>query len=100
VQKAAAENANIIFGAVLNEAMGDAVKVTVIATGVKSEKMGIKPLTGPSMAIRTAQQSVRTALARKEKLPVEQTPAEMSAEIPEDDYDVPTFIRQRKAEAK
>ena len=100
VQKAAAENANIIFGAVLNEAMGDAVKVTVIATGIKAEKMGIKPLTGPSMAIRTAQQSVRTALARKEKLPVEQTPAEMSTEIPEDDYDVPTFIRQRKAETK
>jgi len=100
VQKAAAENANIIFGAVLNEAMGDAVKVTVIATGIKAEKMGIKPLTGPSMAIRTAQQSVRTALARKEKLPVERTPAEMSAEIPEDDYDVPTFIRQRKAETK
>jgi cell division protein FtsZ len=100
VQKAAAENANIIFGAVLNEAMGDAVKVTVIATGIKAEKMGIKPLSGPSMAIRTAQQSVRTALARKEKLPVEQTAAEMSAEIPEDDYDVPTFIRQRKAETK
>ena len=100
VQKAAAENANIIFGAVLNEAMGDAVKVTVIATGIKAEKMGIKPLTGPSMAIRTAQQSVRTALARKEKLPVERMPAEMSAEIPEDDYDVPTFIRQRKADTK
>jgi len=100
VQKAAAENANIIFGAVHDESMGDAVKVTVIATGIKSERLGLKPLTGPSLAIRTAQQSVRTALAKKEKLPVEQGPSEMSAEIPKDDFDVPAFIRRRKAEAK
>jgi cell division protein FtsZ len=100
VQKAAAENANIIFGAVLNESMGDAVKVTVIATGIKSERLGIKPMTGPSMAVRTAQQSVRSALAKKEKLPVEQEPPEMSAEIPENDYDVPAFLRRRKPENK
>jgi cell division protein FtsZ len=100
VQKAAAENANIIFGAVHNESMGDAVKVTVIATGIKPERMGLKPLTGPSLAIRTAQQSVRTALAKKEKLPVEQGPSEMSAEIPIDDFEVPAFIRRRRAEAK
>jgi cell division protein FtsZ len=100
VQKAAAENANIIFGAVHDESMGDAVKVTVIATGIKSERMGLKPLTGPSLAIRTAQQSVRTALARKEKLPVEQGPSEMSAEIPKDDFDVPAYIRRRKLETK
>ena len=100
VQKAAAENANIIFGAVHDESMGDAVKVTVIATGIKSERMGLKPLTGPSQAIRTAQQSVRTAMAKKEKLPVEQGPSEMSTEIPNDDFDVPTFIRRRRAETK
>ncbi len=100
VQKAAAENANIIFGAVHDESMGDAVKVTVIATGIKSERLGLKPLAGPSMAIRTAQQSVRSALARKEKLPVEQEPSEMSAEIPQDDFDVPAFIRRRRAETK
>jgi cell division protein FtsZ len=100
VQKAAAENANIIFGAVHDESMGDAVKVTVIATGIKSERLGLKPLSGPSLAIRTAQQSVRTALARKEKLPVEQGPSEMSTEIPKDDFDVPAFIRRRKAETK
>ena len=100
VQKAAAENANIIFGAVHDESMGDAVKVTVIATGIKSERLGLKPLTGPSLAIRTAQQSVRTALAKKEKLPVEQGRPEISTEIPDDDLDVPAFIRRRKAETK
>ncbi len=35
IQSAAHEDANIIFGAVLDEAMGDEVKITVIATGFK-----------------------------------------------------------------
>ncbi|HEX4038351.1 MAG TPA: cell division protein FtsZ [Acidobacteriaceae bacterium] len=35
IQNAAHEDANIIFGAVLNETMGDEVKITVIATGFK-----------------------------------------------------------------
>jgi len=37
IEKAAHEDANIIFGAVLDEAMGDDVKITVIATGFRSE---------------------------------------------------------------
>ncbi len=37
IQDAAHEDANIIFGAVLNEAMGDDVKITVIATGFKHQ---------------------------------------------------------------
>ena len=100
VQKAAADNANIIFGAVHDESMGDAVKVTVIATGIKSEKMGIKPLPTLSPALRTAQQSVKNMMAKKEKLPVEAQPPNVTTEIQEDDLDVPAFIRRRKAEQK
>ncbi len=100
VQKAAAENANIIFGAVHDESMGDAVKVTVIATGIKSERMGIRPLSALSPALRTAQQSVKSMLAKKDKLPVEAQPAHVTAQIPEDDLDVPAFIRRRKAEQR
>jgi cell division protein FtsZ len=100
VQKAAAENANIIFGAVHDEAMDDAVKVTVIATGIKSEKMGIKPLPALSPAIRSAQQSAKSVLLKKEKLPIESVPAQVTSEIPEDDLDVPAFIRRKKSEGK
>ncbi len=35
IQDAAHEDANIIFGAVLDESMGDQIKITVIATGFK-----------------------------------------------------------------
>ena len=38
IQNAAHEDANIIFGAVLNEEMGDEVKITVIATGFRQDE--------------------------------------------------------------
>ena len=37
IQSAAHEDANIIFGAVLDEKMGDEVKITVIATGFRDQ---------------------------------------------------------------
>jgi cell division protein FtsZ len=37
IQNAAHEDANIIFGAVLDESMGDEVKITVIATGFRQD---------------------------------------------------------------
>ncbi|MBB6142281.1 cell division protein FtsZ [Silvibacterium bohemicum] len=39
IQNAAHEEANIIFGAVLDESMGDEVKITVIATGFRQGEM-------------------------------------------------------------
>ncbi len=94
VQKAAAENANIIFGAVLDESMDDAVKVTVIATGIKSEAMGLKPPTGLSPALRTAQQSAKTAMLRREKVAADSPEEKALPEIAEDDLDVPAFLRR------
>jgi len=72
----------------------------VIATGIKSERMGIKPLPTLSPALRTAQQSVKNMMARKEKLPVQEPQPNTTSEIQEDDLDVPAFIRRRKAEQK
>ncbi|MCL5005460.1 MAG: cell division protein FtsZ [Acidobacteria bacterium] len=94
VQKAAAENANIIFGAVHDESMEDSIKVTVIATGIKSEKMGLKPAAGLSPALRTAQQSVKNIKMRREKPPVEAPQENVPVEIPSDDLDVPAFLRR------
>jgi len=52
IQTAAHEDANIIFGAVLDEKMKDAVKITVIATGF-----------GESIRVRQRQAEVRTSFA-------------------------------------
>ena len=111
VQQAAAENANIIFGAVHDEAMGDAIKVTVIATGIKSEKLGFSRPPATSMQAKTVQQSLRTAVQRRERqpLPDRQLPEPPQAPIPvplpevlaedaPEDLEVPAYIRRRKAE--
>ncbi len=94
VQRAAHENANIIFGAVHDESMKDAVKVTVIATGIKADKIGLKSRAALSPAIRSAQQSVKNLMLRKEKLPLESAAESVSTEIPPDDLDVPAFLRR------
>jgi len=99
VQQVAAENANIIFGAVHDESMAGAVKVTVIATGIKSEKMGISRPPALSMAAKTMQQNLRNAVQKREKLPIETVAPETVTEAPPDDLEVPAFIRRRKAEA-
>jgi len=103
VQKAAAENANIIFGAVHSEEMKDAVRVTVIATGIKPEKMGMKARGAFSPTVRSVQQTVKNAMMKKEKLPIETaaTPVvQVTSEIPDDDLDVPAFMRRKKVELK
>ncbi|MBI4165114.1 MAG: cell division protein FtsZ [Acidobacteria bacterium] len=102
VQKSAAENANIIFGAVHDETMGNAVRVTVIATGIKADKMGLKARPATSPALRSAQQTIKASMLRKEKPPAEPVapPAPVSVEIPDDDLEIPAFLRRRKPEIK
>ena len=58
IQGAAHEDANIIFGAVLDEKMKDAVKITVIATGFK--ELG----DAPSAAARELRSAHRVAASR------------------------------------
>jgi len=59
IQSAAHEDANIIFGAVLDEKMKDEVKITVIATGFRSESRthSHQTLDASATAIQQARQS-------------------------------------------
>ena len=117
IQNAADEDANIIFGAVLDEKMKDAVKITVIATGFKDADV-----------LRRRQEATRTPLISQrpkrdaffddpeieptpEPLPdmVMQAPAEavqvgepaptpqvaVAPSFQPDDLDVPAFMRKR-----
>src|SRR5260370_3788517 len=53
IQSAAHEDANIIFGAVLDEKMKDEVKITVIATGFRPEDMRRDPGSVAASAVPT-----------------------------------------------
>src|SRR5713226_1086774 len=101
IQRAAHENANIIFGAVHDESMKDSIKVTVIATGVKADKLGLKPRSPLSPAMRSAQLSVKTAMLKRDKLPLEIAAGTVRSDLPQSDLDVPAFLRRSlRREAK
>jgi cell division protein FtsZ len=73
IQDAAHEDANIIFGAVLDEAMGDDVKITVIATGFKQQQMPQR---------RERMLSEATLPTMRYDVPIQQRVAAQRVEVP------------------
>lgn len=59
IQEAAHEDANIIFGAVIDEALGDEIRITVIATGFPVEE-SIQPEEMPSAFTNRQNNAVRS----------------------------------------
>jgi cell division protein FtsZ len=98
IQKAAHENANIIFGAVLDEAMKESVKITVIAAGFR--EVARKPVQQKPSYLPKTWKAVRDPQPQPEHIMREaQRPvAEIVPEVQADDLEVPTFLR-RKAQS-
>jgi len=112
IQEEAHEEANIIFGAVIDENMKDEMRVTVIATGFgeaeeKEERIsevrapsGEREKTVVSFTRRDNNRDIPTFI-RQEKSVEAQEKAGKSARghIPlkfgEDDYDIPAFLRKQ-----
>jgi cell division protein FtsZ len=97
-EAAACEDVQINFGVILNESMGDSVKVTVIATGFQPEGM---PVPVPKHSIESRLQ------ARVAALPEPEPVVDLSVPEPEpepliaaepvydpDDLDTPAYLRQ------
>jgi cell division protein FtsZ len=128
IQKAAHENANIIFGAVQDESMKEAVKITVIAAGYK-EAATRRPVQKPSY-LPKAWKATREAQAQQSRLGAAAVsggaaassasvgsapPARVASgsvvnevarnisglvqEVAADDLDVPTFLRRQASKA-
>lgn len=85
IAEAAHEDANIIFGSVIDEAFTDSIKVTVIATGFDHAQ-------AKERETRPVSRRVSTPPTRSAKEP--QWPASAPPLRP-DDRDIPTHIRQR-----
>ncbi len=81
IQNAADPNANIIFGAVIDEAMGEEARVTVIGTGFDHRVGGLR--TGAR----------RDRAGRPDRNPRIDDRQRSSLEISDDDIDVPPFLR-------
>jgi len=115
IQEAADPDANIIFGAIIDERLGDEIQITVIATGFEGRSTSVRsgsarPLHRDLTPARTASNdrpAERTSDTRVE--PARQEPARQEPraeprdqssyrrpDVDDDDqYDIPAFIRRR-----
>ena len=82
VQKSIDPDANIIFGAVIDEKMGDEMSVTVIATGFDKDRIPLSQASVDRLLDKTAfEKNVSTPEIRTSNT---------------NDLDVPTFLRKNK----
>jgi len=95
VHDAVDEDANVIFGAVIDEDMKDMIKVTVIATGFSSdnrqeEKFDIKK--------KSKVETNKTISANKESKDSDKEESQETKAKAKDknDFDIPTFLRKKR----
>jgi len=102
VRNASSPNANIIFGAVIDESMRDKVKVTIIATGFESNK--IQKMKKDDRAKKEKEVEKKLFEFEKDILAVKDKKEDFKKiseddlrSLGEDDYlDIPTFLRKNK----
>lgn len=97
--------AKIIFGAIIDESLGDEVKVTVIATGFKGEEspVGNKPEAAASQPTMSYPEAfAKKTEERKEKKAFKKKNKEEEVEVvdvpkskEEEELDIPAFLRKK-----
>ena len=80
VQRSADPEANIIFGSVIDDSMGDDIQITVIATGFENEEEKVKQATG--IVDRAWEKRIGTNSSSSDNDP--------------SGLDIPTFLRKNK----
>jgi cell division protein FtsZ len=100
IQKEAHEDANIIFGAVIDEKMGEEIRVTVIATGFgRMEERMLPHLKKVSPISFSLRENIDVpAYLRKEREKSQEAKPEGIDELSsydDEQYDIPTFLRKQ-----
>jgi cell division protein FtsZ len=85
-------DANIIFGATIDETMHDQMKITVIATGFDSTRQTLKEFMTPTIN-RVMEQSQQPNPVNNIQEPP--APTEPPVEEEDDTWDIPAFLRQK-----
>ncbi|NCS32302.1 cell division protein FtsZ [bacterium] len=89
ISAAADPDANIIFGAAVNEESKDTIKITVIATGFDSPRMKDRT----NIHARLRQQSPVSPTVMTPQSPVHMTEPDKKSD--DDEYETPAFLRRR-----
>ena len=92
IASAADPDANIIFGATIDETMHDQIKVTVIATGFDSTRQTLKEFMAPTVnRVMEQMQEQQKSSPVEPPMPTEEPPVEEE----DDTWDIPAFLRNR-----
>lgn len=90
IQEAANPDANIIFGAVINESLGEDIRITVIATGFEEA-----PIIEEEQIGEVIREPIKTP-EEKNKNPEIPLKVHVQNEYNYDDLEIPTFLRKNK----
>lgn len=96
IHEAADDDANIIFGAVIDESMGDVIKVTVIATGF--DQIESRSYRGyKEERVSKGAHDVPTIIRNRweQERHVRSKTPEHKEVVAENEYDIPAFLRRR-----
>ncbi len=91
ITEAADSEANIIFGAVVNDSYTGEIKITVVATGFEDARKSIN-ITRPLGDARPMSPAYGAPVERKAQVSTTQLP---SVDESTNEYDIPAFIRQK-----
>lgn len=97
ITEAADPEANIIFGAVINDSYTGEIKITVVATGFDDIKRGVQ-IARPLGEYRPMSSGVNTPAQQRPLSLQDSRPSTPSMPMGEDtgnEYDIPAFIRQK-----
>ncbi len=100
IRETAHPDANIIFGAVIDETMGQSLRLTVIATGFEREQQVRRQMLHQQLTRRPTRPAPAPQRPASEQLPppVEQPKREQETVQPRfspNDLDIPAFLRKR-----
>jgi cell division protein FtsZ len=96
ITEAADPDANIIFGAIVDEAMTGEVKITVIATGFETvDAKPLRPAMRPETAALNKPSFTPLSTLEQEERQSATSSTTMSPEAEEDELEVPAFIRRK-----
>lgn len=93
-------DANIIFGATIDESMRDQMKITVIATGFDAARQTLKEFTSPIFSEKPqqppqSQPQTNPSVQTEPQQQQEQPQRENNNEDSDDVWDIPAFLRQK-----
>lgn len=91
VAEAADPDANIIFGAVIDEALKDELRITVIATGFDDHQPA-----GESAPVEKKEEPEAPAEDIVEEAEAEEVQATEPEETNDEEFDIPTFLRRQR----